>query len=74
MSEIAWLSETDSDDPGRLRSSEDREPAPYGACCDFFGGEVRYPITLAGVGLTCSRICMNRLEAQYAEALQGRRD
>lgn len=66
--------EPDSDDPGRLRTDEDYEPPPVGAVCDFCGGDVRYPVTLAGVGLTCSTICMNRLEAQYAEALQGRRD
>lgn len=74
MSEIAWLSERDSDDPGRLRSAEDRGDHEFHAVCDKCGRDARYPLTLQGVGIACSKACMDVLEAQYAEAVQGRRD
>jgi hypothetical protein len=62
----------DPGDPGRLRSAEDRDL--FVPRCDFCGGAVFYPVTLQGVGLACSVEHLNRLEAQFTEAMHGRRD
>jgi hypothetical protein len=58
--EIAWLSERESDDPGRLRSDEDDTYAV--ARCDHCGlpllGGAK---SLAGVGIACSDKCLNAI-------------
>ena len=65
MSETAWLSERDSDDPGRLRSiRRPRACAPTARSATTAVAMWRTPISLAGVGLdVSSRICMNRLRS-----------
>jgi hypothetical protein len=68
--EIAWLSERDDDDPGRIRTSEDYAQ-PEIAVCDACGKtEIRQ--TLAGVGRACSDYCMNRLCLQHEAAMARR--
>ena len=50
---------------------ESPEPRQY-YVCDRCGKDALYPVTLAGVGIACSRACMDVLEQQYAHALIGR--
>ena len=50
---------------------EHPEPRQY-YLCDCCGQDAIYPVTLAGVGIACSRACMDVLERQYAHALMAR--
>lgn len=73
MSYDNWKArEPESCDPGRLRSDEDRDAVDAAAMCDFCGGDAFYPMTLAGVGIACSRACLDKLERQYSAALMRR--
>jgi hypothetical protein len=40
--------------------------------CDHCGGDAFQPVTLAGIGIACSRACMDVLEAQYASDMAAR--
>lgn len=41
--------------------------------CDRCGKDAIHPVQLAGVGIACSRACMNALEQRFAQTMQSRR-
>ena len=65
MSEIAWLSETQSSDPGRVWT------------CDWCGAKEDAdgppPIMLTGVGWFCSPACADKASVHHADVLDPRR-
>ena len=68
--EIAWLSQNDADDPGRLREAEDREPV---ACCDNCGAPLLWGAkTLQGVGSACSSKCLNAICLKHEARMLSR--
>jgi len=51
----------------------DTPPARDYLFCDECGRDVFRPVSLAGVGVCCSRECMDQLEAKYAQRMEARR-
>lgn len=45
----------------------------YSARCEHCGQTIVHVLTLAGVGMACSRTCMDALEAKFAAVVGGRR-
>ena len=63
--------ERESEDPGRLRESQDRDVSPT---CDECGQTIGMGAkTLQGVGIACSDACLNRLCLKHEAAMQGPR-
>lgn len=69
---IAWLSEAYDDDPGRLRSDEDRHVPRY-EFCDACGRDVGLrAVSLAGLGIFCSADCATKASLKHALAMARR--
>jgi hypothetical protein len=70
---IAWLRERELDDPGRLRTDEDR-PAPGCDFCDNCGADVGFgAVSLAGLGLFCGSTCATLASMKHALTMARRR-
>lgn len=70
--DLAWLSERDLDDPGRLRFGDDNR-ASDPVTCDECGQQVIYLVSLACLGQFCSRHCANLASEKHALVMEKRR-
>lgn len=69
MASAMYGHEMDYDDPGRLRSEEDREE--WQPTCDRCG-KPEVLVTLQGVGMFCSRTCATAASEDHAAVLLAR--